>query len=92
MQLSAKQTQLALGLIVIVVIVLAFVIWKRSAPPNPQLASGQGTKSPFGSQASTANGGPQAPAPRPPSRANPSNSTPFSNEEFLRRAPGRTAP
>ncbi|HZP84496.1 MAG TPA: hypothetical protein VFB21_22870 [Chthonomonadaceae bacterium] len=95
MQLSPKQTGLALGLIVVVIVVLAFVLWTRTAPPAPQVAAGQTSNTPFGSQASATGspgGGVQAPAPRPPSRVSPSNGTPFTNEEFLRRASGRATP
>jgi hypothetical protein len=87
MQLSAMQTKLVLGLIGLVVALLVCFIWARRAP----------RAAPVQTQAPGAASGQAVNAPRSdlpsgitlPQRGTPSNSMPFTNEQFRRMMSSR---
>jgi hypothetical protein len=48
MQLSETQTKVMLGVLVVVVIGVVYLLWARSAPPEPVLGPGQTLSNPLG--------------------------------------------
>jgi hypothetical protein len=48
MQLSETQTKMLMGVLVVVVIGVVYLLWTRSAPPEPTLAPGQTLSNPLG--------------------------------------------
>jgi hypothetical protein len=97
MQLSATQTKLALALIVFVVVLLAYYFWAQSARRATGPAPGQTIQNPLGSQmpggtpgqAGNAPAGNLPPGMTLPQRGTPSNSMPFSEEQFRRMTNSR---
>lgn len=67
------QGRIALAAIVLVVLVVGYFLWTRSAPPAPQPLPGQSLQNPLGTAAPGPGGAPAA----PPGPVGPSPSAPF---------------
>jgi hypothetical protein len=84
MQLGVTQARLVMGLIIILVGGLVYLLWKRSAPPEPLVGPGQSIKNPFGSagMAGGSGGGQPVVMPRTSGGPAPSTGAPFTKEQF----------
>jgi hypothetical protein len=48
---ESKKNVMFVGIIVVVVLIVGYVLWSRSAPPEPTLGPGQSIQNPFGNNA-----------------------------------------
>jgi len=48
MELSDSQGKIAIGIVVLVVLVVGYFMWKKSGPPAPTIPPGQTLQNPFG--------------------------------------------
>jgi hypothetical protein len=62
MQLSQRQTIVAIAVVAVVIVGVVDFMWSHSGPPAPTLGPGQTIKNPFGDAGQGAGGGPRGPA------------------------------